>query len=64
MKEYLVSPVTTGYLSGALDPRKLQDLLNAHGRQGWKFVRSIHETKKSFLFFGRDAHFVVFERDV
>jgi hypothetical protein len=64
MKEYLVSPVTTGFFSGALDPQKFQDFLNKHGRQGWRFVRSIHETKKVFLIFSREAHFVIFERDI
>jgi hypothetical protein len=64
MKEYIVSPLHTGFFSGALDPRKLQDVMNHHARQGWKFLNSIHETKKIFLFFSREAHFLIYEREL
>jgi len=63
MKEYLVEPVTTGFFSGSLSERKLQDFLNSKARHGWRFVRSVHESKKVMGIFSREAHFVVFERD-
>ena len=63
MKEYLVSPVTTGFFSGTLDPVKLQTFLNQHAAQGWKLVRTIQETKKILGIFAREPHFVIFERD-
>lgn len=63
VKEYLIKPVTTGLFTGNLSERKLQDFLNQHAKQGWKFVRSIQETKKVWGIFAREAHFVVFERD-
>lgn len=63
MKEYLVKPVTTGFFSGTLSDAKMQDFLNQHARKGWKFVRSIHETKKVWGIFSREAHFAIFERD-
>lgn len=63
MKQYLIKPVTTGFFSGSLSEKKLQDFLNQHGTQGWKFVKSIHEKEKVLLFFSREAHFVIFERD-
>ena len=63
MKQYLIKPVTTGFFSGSLSERKLQDFLNQHGSQGWRFVRSIHETQKVLGLFSREAHFVIFERD-
>ncbi len=63
-KEYLVEPVTTGIFSGTLDPRKLQSTLNQHGSQGWKFVKSIHETKKILGIFSREAHFMIYEREL
>jgi hypothetical protein len=63
MKEYLVEPVTTGFFSGSLSQRKLQDFLNSKARHGWRFVRSVHESKKVMGIFTREAHFVVFERD-
>ena len=63
MKQYLVKAVTTGFFSGSLSERKLQDFLNQHTAQGWKFVKSIHETKKVLGIFKREAHFVIFEKD-
>jgi len=62
MKHYLVKPVTTGFFSGSLSEKKLQDFLNQYGSQGWRFVKSIHETKKVWGLFSREAHFVIFER--
>ena len=64
MKQYIVRPVTTGFFSGALNELKLEAFLNEHAAQGWKFVKSIHETKKILGIFSREAHFVIFERDV
>jgi|688.fasta_scaffold177770_2 hypothetical protein len=63
-KEYIVEPLTTGFFSGALDPKKLQNALNQKGMQGWKFVKSIHETKKILGIFSREAHFVIYEREL
>lgn len=63
-REYLVEPLSTGLFSGSLDPRKLQNFLNKYGKQGWRFVRSIHETYTVFIFFKREAHFVIFEREL
>ena len=64
MRIYKVSPLTTGFFSGTLDPRKLETFLNQHAAEGWKFVRSIHEQKKVLFFFKREAHFVVFEKEM
>jgi hypothetical protein len=63
MKQYIIKPVTTGFFSGSLSETKLQDFLNQHGAKGWKFIKSIHETKKVLGIFSREAHFVIFERD-
>ncbi len=62
-KQYLIVPFFTGCFGGGLDENKLQETLNQHGAQGWKFARSIHETKKVALIFQRETHFLVFERD-
>lgn len=64
MKEYLIKPVTTGFFSGSLSEIKMQDFLNKHGASGWKFVKSIHETKRVLGLFKREAHFVIFERSL
>lgn len=62
-RQYIVQPLTTGILSGTLNPRKLQDMLNRYAADGWRFVRSIHETHRIFLFFSRECHFLIFERE-
>jgi hypothetical protein len=43
---------------------KLEAFLNAHAAQGWKFVKSMHETKKILGLFAREAPVVIFGRDV
>lgn len=60
---YLVETLDTGMFSGALSARKLEEHLNRKGREGWKLVRTIHETRKVLGLFSREAHFLVFERD-
>lgn len=64
MKQYSVVPFHTSLFSGHLDPVKLAAALNEHGQQGWRFVWTIHETKRAFAIFSREAHFLVFEREV
>ena len=61
-KQYIVYTFKTGCFSGTLDPKKLQTVLNQHSQQGWRFVRSIHETQKVFGIFQREAHFLIFEK--
>lgn len=60
MREYLVVPFLTGCFSGSLDHKKLTQALNQYAQQGWRFVRTIHESKGSFI--KRESHFLVFER--
>lgn len=63
MLEYRVEPYYTGCLSGALNPKKLASVLNGFSEDGWRFVRSIHEVSRIFLFFSRESHFLIFERE-
>ena len=63
MKEYIVVLNDTGLFSGSLDPARLQTQLNKYAVQGWRFARSIHETRKVFFIFSRECHFLIFERD-
>lgn len=60
MREYVVVPFLTGCFSGSLNHKKLAETLNYYGQHGWRFVRSIQETKGSFI--RRESHFLVFER--
>jgi hypothetical protein len=63
-KAYIVVPFFTGCMGGSLDEKKLTATLNEYGAQGWKFARSIHETKRVFGgLLSRETHFLVFERD-
>ncbi len=62
MKSCQIVTFTTGIFSGALNPRKLQDTLNTHAKEGWCYARSIHETRRVFLIFSREVHFLIFER--
>lgn len=59
---YKVHTLTTGLFSGNLNPTRLEAALNEHAAQGWKFARSIHETKRAWLIFSREVHFLIFER--
>jgi hypothetical protein len=59
---YDVDLVTTGFFSGTLNPRKLVETLNKRAGQGWQLTRTIHETKRVFFIFKREAHFMIFER--
>jgi hypothetical protein len=60
--QYKVVVLTTGCLSGTLDPAKLQSTLNQEAQGGWKFTKSIHEEKKILGIFSREAHFLIFEK--
>jgi hypothetical protein len=64
MKEYLVEPLTTGFFSGTLNKDRLEANLNLKAVEGWRFVRAIHERTRVFGLFSREAHFLVFEREV
>ncbi len=63
MKKYHVTTFTTGCWSGTLNPLRLQATLDSEAQQGWRFITSIHEQKRVLIFFHREAHFLIFERD-
>jgi hypothetical protein len=64
MKQYQVIPFFTGCMSGSLNEGKLTNALNQQAQQGWRLVRTIHETKQVYLFWKRETHFLVFEKDL
>lgn len=61
--EYKVVPLKTGLFTGRLSAQKLERALNLHSGDGWRFAKSIHERKRWLILFGREAHFLVFERE-
>ncbi|MDR9367239.1 MAG: DUF4177 domain-containing protein [Balneolaceae bacterium] len=63
MRQYKVVPFSTGCISGNLDPQKLEQTINQFSSQGWKFERSIHETKTVAIIFRREAHFLIFSKE-
>lgn len=48
--------------SGTLDPKRLTDVLNRRHQDGWKFTRSITSSSRVWLFFKREAVFLIFEK--
>lgn len=63
MLAYSIHTFKTGLFSGALDPKKLEETLNAHARTGWRLARTIHEQRRVLLLFTREMHVLIFERD-
>lgn len=63
MKQYMVIPFFSGCLSGTIDEKKLTGVLNEQAARGWMLRTTIHETKKVWIIFQRESHFLVFERD-
>ena len=62
-KEYKVVQVLTNFLSKTLNGSSLENTLNEEARNGYKFVKSIVEKTRFLGIFGREAHFLIFERD-
>ena len=60
---YELESLDTRFFTGTMDPRKLQDLLNARAAQGWCLSRTLKEQRRSFLGGAREAHYLIFERD-
>ena len=63
MRSYRIVTFKTGFFSGNIKPTKLESTLNDEAKNGWRFVRSIHETVRSFIIFKRESHFLVFEKE-
>lgn len=63
MREFKVVPIHVGCWSGTLDESHLSRVLNHEASQGWTFERSISEKRRVWLFFQRQAHFLVFSRE-
>lgn len=59
---YEVEVISTGFFSGTLDARKLQDILNRRADQGWTLARTLKEERRRFLVGSREAHFLIFEK--
>jgi hypothetical protein len=59
-KEGLFSSVILG--DSKVDPERLTEMLNQFGRQGWRVVTMERESRRSLLFFNREAFLIVLER--
>lgn len=62
MMKYQVVPFYTGCVAGTMNENKLSQTLNKQAASGWRFVRSIHETRRIAGIFSRETHFLIFER--
>lgn len=58
---YEVEVLATGFFSGALSAKKLQDVLNHRAGAGWTLSRTIKEERRRLLS-SREAVFLIFER--
>gem|GEM_PF-3751474 len=54
----------TGCLSGSMNPAKLTQAINQQAGAGWRLRTTIKEEKRWLILFKREAHFLIFERDV
>lgn len=61
--EYQVDQYKTTFFGGHVRAGDLQSALNTRAREGWRLVRTITDSKRSFLFFAREVHFLIFERE-
>lgn len=46
-----------------VDPERFTDFLNRHARDGWRVVTMERESRRTLLFWEREAFMVVLERD-
>ena len=64
MRKYQVVNLDTGYFTGNLSSKKLQDKLNDAAQKGWALEKVIEETRRSMLFFKRETKFLVFSKEI
>lgn len=63
MRTYSIYTYKTGVFSGTLNPEKMLEVLNEHASRGWTLSRTIRERRRVWLFFSREAHFLIFEKE-
>lgn len=61
-KEGLFSSVILG--DSKVNPERMTDMLNEFGRQGWRVVTMERESRRSLLFFNREAFLIVLEKQI
>ncbi|MCO6536839.1 MAG: DUF4177 domain-containing protein [Gilliamella sp.] len=69
MKEYKVviyqENAFSSFLFGSanVNPARFTELLNKNAEAGWRVVTMEREIRRLFLFWNREAHIVILERD-
>tara|TARA_B100000401_G_C52774408_1_gene704926 strand:- start:729 stop:947 length:219 start_codon:yes stop_codon:yes gene_type:complete len=69
-KEYKLEVVTesalsTFFLGSAKMPiKKIEEVMNRYGRQGWDVVFEVIEKRRMLLFWNREAMVITFSRDI
>ena len=61
---YQVKEYQTGLFSGTMKASELQSMIAGQGAQGWRLARTIRERKRMLLFFSRETHFLIFEKEM
>lgn len=62
MMRYEVDVLVPRFWTRTLPPERLAKTLNDRAGQGWIFLRSITDSRRKWLIFRRDAHFLIFQR--
>ena len=62
MREYRVEIIKES-LFGNVSAKKFQDYLNKYTKEGWQFVDFQRETRRSMLFFTREAFIIILEKE-
>ena len=69
MKEYKVviyrEPLLGSLIFGEskTNPVRFSELLNTNAREGWRVITMGHESRRELLFWKREGHIVVLERE-
>ena len=61
-KEGLFSSVILG--DSKVNPERMSEMLNDYGAKGWRVVTMERESRRSLLFFNREAFLIVLERAI
>ena len=60
-KESLISSVLLG--DAKVNPDRFAEFLNEHARDGWEVVTMERESRRTLLFFSREAFIVILKRE-
>lgn len=60
-RENIISSIVLG--AAKVDPERFSNFLNANAAEGWRVIAIESESRRTLLFFKREAFIVIMERD-